>query len=71
MLQDTADAKRVAGRPRCTQTHNCILEAAADLLEREPYRNISIDRIAAEAKVQSTTPDRIALPGAETHQVAV
>lgn len=55
MLQDTADAKRVAGRPRCTQTHNCILEAAADLLEREPYRNISIDRIAAEAKVGKQT----------------
>jgi AcrR family transcriptional regulator len=55
VLQEPVDVKRVAGRPRCAQTHKCILEAAADLLETEPYRNISIDRIAAEAKVGKQT----------------
>jgi AcrR family transcriptional regulator len=54
-LPEVAEAKRAAGRPRCAQTHGEILEAAADLLEREPYRNISVDRIAAEAKVGKQT----------------
>lgn len=42
---------RAPGRPRSEATHQAILQAAADLLERESYRNISIERIAAEAKV--------------------
>lgn len=44
-------ATRPPGRPRSSTTHNAILEAAADLLERESYSRISIERIAAEAKV--------------------
>ena len=42
---------RPPGRPRSSTTHNAILRAAADLLERESYARISIERIAAEAKV--------------------
>jgi AcrR family transcriptional regulator len=42
---------RPPGRPRSEATHLAILVAAADLLERESYARISIERIAAEAKV--------------------
>lgn len=42
---------RPPGRPRSSATHNAILRAAADLLEQESYARISIERIAAEAKV--------------------
>ncbi len=42
---------RPPGRPRSEATRSAILEAAAQLLEAEPYPKISIERIAAEAKV--------------------
>lgn len=45
------DAKRAPGRPRSQATRRAILDAALHLLDTEPYRDISIDRIAATAKV--------------------
>ena len=44
-------ASRAPGRPRSQSTRTAILQAAADLLECQSYRSISIERIAAEAKV--------------------
>lgn len=43
------------GRPRCRLTQRAILDAAADLLETVRYRDISIERIAAEAGVGKQT----------------
>jgi AcrR family transcriptional regulator len=43
--------RRPPGRPRSESTRKAILTAAADLLERESYGRISIERIAADAKV--------------------
>ena len=48
-------AARPVGRPRCMETHQAILAAAADLLESQPYRDISVERIAAEAGVGKQT----------------
>lgn len=45
------EATRPPGRPRSAATRQAILEASAFLLENETYRSISIERIAAEAKV--------------------
>jgi len=42
---------RPPGRPRSEATHQAILDAAIELLASEDYRNISIDKIAARAKV--------------------
>lgn len=42
---------RAPGRPRSEATRTAILDTAADLLEGETYNRISIERIAAEAKV--------------------
>lgn len=42
---------RSPGRPRSEATHRAILDAAADLLEREPYARITVERIAQEARV--------------------
>jgi AcrR family transcriptional regulator len=44
-------ATRPPGRPRSEATRTAILETAAALLEAEPYPRISIERIAADAKV--------------------
>jgi AcrR family transcriptional regulator len=43
--------KRTPGRPRSEATRRAILDAALHLFDTEPYRDISIDRIAATAKV--------------------
>ncbi|MDX2155311.1 MAG: TetR/AcrR family transcriptional regulator [Hyphomicrobiaceae bacterium] len=42
---------RPPGRPRSDATRQAILDASAHLLETESYDRISIERIAAEAKV--------------------
>ena len=46
---------RPVGRPRCMETQQAILAAAADLLESQPYRDISVERIAAQAGVGKQT----------------
>jgi len=46
---------RPVGRPRCMETHRAILNAAADLLESQPYRDISVERVAAQAGVGKQT----------------
>ena len=46
---------RPVGRPRCMETQQAILAAAANLLESQPYRDISVERIAAEAGVGKQT----------------
>ena len=45
------EATRPPGRPRSETTRRAVLESASRLLDSESYRNISIERIAAEAKV--------------------
>lgn len=45
------EPSRPPGRPRSEATRQSIMQAAADLLEKDTYRSISIERIAAEAKV--------------------
>lgn len=47
--------KRPPGRPRCTETRQCILEAANDLLEQEGFEAVTMERLAAEAGVGKTT----------------
>src|SRR5262249_7813994 len=46
---------RSVGRPRCLRTQQTILSVAADLLETVAYRDITIERIAAEAGVGKQT----------------
>jgi AcrR family transcriptional regulator len=46
-----AEPTRPPGRPRSESTQQSIMDAATKLLESETYRSISIERIAAEAKV--------------------
>src|ERR1043165_8558435 len=48
-------AGRPVGRPRCMETQQTTLAAAADLLESQPYRDISVERIAAQAGVGKQT----------------
>lgn len=43
--------KRAPGRPRSDQTQQAVLDAAVELLEAQNYRDISIEKIAAQAKV--------------------
>ena len=45
------EATRPPGRPRSEATRQAVLESASHLLDSENYRSISIERIAAEAKV--------------------
>jgi len=45
------EPSRPPGRPRSEATRQSIMQAAADLLDKDTYRSISIERIAAEAKV--------------------
>lgn len=46
-----SNVQRSPGRPRSEATRRAILKAAADLLEEEVYTSITVERIAAEAKV--------------------
>lgn len=48
---DVARLARGPGRPRSEATRRAILDAALDLLHKEPYRQISIDKIAVTARV--------------------
>lgn len=50
-MTTTTTPPRSPGRPRSEATHQAILDAALELLASEDYRNISIDKIAARAKV--------------------
>jgi AcrR family transcriptional regulator len=43
--------RRTPGRPRCGITHGAILDAAVELMATTDYADISIERIAAKAKV--------------------
>jgi AcrR family transcriptional regulator len=43
--------KRMPGRPRSEATEQAVIDSTIELLERIPYRDITIDRIAATAKV--------------------
>ncbi len=52
---DEAGSVRARGRPRCANAHQAILDAAAELLETLDYQNITIERIAAQAKVGKPT----------------
>lgn len=45
------EATRPPGRPRSETTRQAVLESAARLLDTQSYRDISIERIASEAKV--------------------
>lgn len=44
-------AKRPAGRPRSEATQQAIIDTTIELLDTVEYRDITIDRIAATAKV--------------------
>lgn len=48
---DASTERRKPGRPRSETTRRAILDAALKLLRTEHYRDISIDRIALDAKV--------------------
>lgn len=58
--------KRSTGRPRSQASHEAILQAAAELLDKKPYGDISIEAIAARAGVSKATiyrwwPNKVAL----------
>ena len=46
---------RAPGRPRCAITHQAILDCANDLLEEIGFANMSIEGIAARARVGKAT----------------
>ncbi|MFZ4805739.1 MAG: TetR/AcrR family transcriptional regulator [Hyphomicrobiaceae bacterium] len=46
-----ASTPRSRGRPRSETTRRAILDAALELAEREPYGDVTVDRIALAAKV--------------------
>ena len=46
---------RAVGRPRRADAQAVILTAAADLLDSQPYRDISVERVAARAGVGKQT----------------
>ena len=48
---DPRETKRPPGRPRSEATQQAIIDATIGLLDEVDYRDISIDRIAATAKV--------------------
>ena len=48
---DLPTAKRAPGRPRSEATKQAVIDATIGLLDEIDYRDISIDRIAATAKV--------------------
>jgi AcrR family transcriptional regulator len=52
MPADTAVlAKRAPGRPRSDATQQAIMDAALELVGSGPYRDVTIEKIAARAKV--------------------
>jgi len=48
-------ARRARGRPRSQHARQAILDAALDLLERDGYRAVTIEAIAAQARVGKPT----------------
>lgn len=54
-MTTSTDSKRPPGRPRSTATKQAILDAAVTLVGREDYRDVTIEKIAAEAKVGKQT----------------
>ncbi len=50
----TAGPRR-AGRPRCTESHEAILEAAVALIDEGSWRTLTIEGIAAKAGVSKQT----------------
>ena len=46
---------RAPGRPRSDATNEAIVQAALELLEAETYQNVSIDKIANQARVGKQT----------------
>jgi AcrR family transcriptional regulator len=50
-IDDPSIAKRAPGRPRSEGTRQAILDAAVSLVGERDYRDVSIDAIAAAAKV--------------------
>ena len=55
MQGDSLDVRRGPGRPRCPVTHGAILDAAVTLVGASDYRSVTIDAIAAYAKVGKQT----------------
>jgi AcrR family transcriptional regulator len=55
MTSTTSTAKRPPGRPRSDTTQQAILDAAVALVGKEDYRDVTIEKIAAEAKVGKQT----------------
>ena len=65
-IQAMAASKRSTGRPRSQASHEAIVQAAAELLDKKPYNEISIEAIAALAGVSKATiyrwwPNKVAL----------
>jgi AcrR family transcriptional regulator len=54
-MTTTAPVTRGPGRPRDPELDRAILEATIDVLETEGFHNLSIDAVAARAKVGKTT----------------
>ena len=54
-MTTTASVARGPGRPRDPELDRAILEATIDVLETDGYHNLSIDAVAAQAKVGKTT----------------
>jgi len=50
-MPDDDPPKRGRGRPRSEATHDAIVDAALELAASTDYRDLSIERIALEAKV--------------------
>jgi AcrR family transcriptional regulator len=47
--------QRKPGRPRSAQAHQAILDATIELLIEEGYRGLSLEQVAARARVGKTT----------------
>ena len=54
-MTTTPSVARGPGRPRDPELDRAILEATIDVLETDGYHNLSIDAVAARAKVGKTT----------------
>jgi AcrR family transcriptional regulator len=54
-MTTTAPVARGPGRPRDPELDRAILEATIDVLETDGFHNLSIDAVAARAKVGKTT----------------
>lgn len=60
------DKVRAPGRPRCEQTHQAIIVAAQEVLQKQGFEHFTIEALAAKAKVSKATiyrrwPNRIAV----------